>query len=49
MENFVIYYLTIDYFSLSSGLSVAQTEVLVGVNLCLTECYLKKQTQSISY
>ncbi len=34
MENFVIYYLlfTIDYFSVASGLSVAQTTVLIGVN-----------------
>jgi hypothetical protein len=41
MENFSIYYLliTIDYFS------VAQTTVLIGVNLCLTESDLKKQSQ----
>ena len=44
MENFAIYDLlfTIDYFSLAS---VAQTTVLIGVNPCLTECYLKKQSQ----
>jgi len=35
MMNYVIYYLlfTIDYFSVASVLSVAQTTVLIGVNL----------------
>jgi len=42
-KGFVIDYLlfTIDYFS------VAQTTVLIGVNPCLTEGDLKKQTQFI--
>jgi len=42
-----LYYLlfTIDYFSVASVLSVAQTTVLIGVNPCLIEGYLKKQTQ----
>ena len=35
----------IDYFSVASVLSVAQTTVLIGVNPCLTESYLKKQSQ----
>ena len=42
-ETFGIYYLlfTIYYFS------VTQTTVLIWVNPCLKECYLKKQTQFI--
>ena len=35
----------IQYYSLSA--SVAQTTVLIGVNPCLTEGYLKKQTQFV--
>ena len=51
MKNFAIDYtrlrghkLTIDYFSLSHR-DVAQTSVLIGVNPCLTESNLKKQSQ----
>jgi len=36
--------MTIDYFSVASVLSVAQTTVLIGVNPCLTESDLKKQS-----
>ena len=36
---------TIDYFSVASVLSVAQTTVLIGVNPCLIESDLKKQSQ----
>jgi len=36
---------TIDYFSVASVLSVAQTTVLIGVNPCLKESNLKKQSQ----
>ena len=47
MENPDIYDLrfTIYYFSVASVLSVAQTTVLIGVNPCLTESDLKKQSQ----
>ncbi len=38
---------TIDYFLVSSGLSVAETTVLIGVKPCLIEGYLKKQSQFI--
>ena len=46
-KSFVIGYflLSIDYFSVASVLSVTQTTVLIGINPCLTESDLKKQSQ----
>ena len=49
-KGFVIYYLlfTIDYFSLASVLSVAQTTVLIGVNPCLYRRRFEKTNRAPS-